>query len=195
VQDNVKRLLAYSAIAHAGYALLGILANSPQGVAALVYYVVTYGLTTVGAFGVVAVVEQAAGDSKLGDFSGLSRRAPVVSLCMLIFMLSLAGIPPLAGFFGKFYVFVAVVKSGAPQLGLLWLVVLAIAMSAVSLYYYLQVLKRIYIADAAAGAQRIAVPCLTQVTLAVLALGVTLLGVFPGWSVGWIERAMASITH
>ena len=195
VQDNVKRLLAYSAIAHAGYALLGILANSNQGVAALVYYVITYGLTTVGAFGVVSVVEQATGDSKLGDFAGLSRRAPVVSLCMMIFMLSLAGIPPLAGFFGKFYVFAAVVKSGAPNLGLLWLVILAIAMSAVSLYYYLQVLKRIYISDAPAGARSIPVPWVTQFTLAVLALGVALLGFFPGWLVGLIERAMTSVAH
>jgi NADH-quinone oxidoreductase subunit N len=188
-------LLAYSAIAHAGYALLGLLANSNQGVAALVYYVVTYGLTTVGAFGVVSVVEQAAGDSKLSDFEGLSRRAPVVSLCMMIFMLSLAGIPPLAGFFGKFYVFAAVVKSGAPNLGLLWLVILAIAMSAVSLYYYLQMLKRVYITDAADSGKRIPVPWVTQVTLTVLALGVVLLGCFPGWLVGLIEHAMSASTH
>ena len=194
-QSNVKRLLAYSAIAHAGYALLGILANSHQGVAALVYYVTTYGLTTVGAFGVVTVVEQATGDSKLADFAGLSRRAPVVSLCMMIFMLSLAGIPPLAGFFGKFYVFAAVIKSGAPNLGLLWLVILAIAMSAVSLFYYLQVLKRIYIADAPKGTPDISVPWVTQITLVILALGVLLLGCFPDWLVGMIEHAIVPVTH
>jgi len=193
VQGNVKRLLAYSAIAHGGYALLGILANSQPGVAALVYYVITYGLTTLGAFGVVAVVEQATGDSKLSDFAGLSRRAPVVSVCMLVFMLSLAGIPPLAGFFGKFYVFFAA-AAAVKNLGLLWLVILAIAMSAVSLYYYLQVMKRIYISDPPAGAPRILVAWLTQATLAVLALGVVLLGCFPGWLLGLIGRALASLT-
>src|SRR6266566_4418988 len=89
---------------------------------------------------------------KPAKVASLSRRSPVISFCMMIFMLSLAGIPPLAGFFGKFYVFAAAVKTGAPNLGLLWLVILAIAMSAVSLYYYLQVLKQIYVADVPAGA-------------------------------------------
>ena len=195
VQSNVKRLLAYSAIAHAGYMLLAVLSHDEQAVASLIYYAVTYGLTTIGAFGVVAVVEQGTGDCKLTDFAGLSRRAPVVSLCMMIFMLSLAGIPPLAGFFGKFYVFAAAIKSGAPNLGLLWLVILALAMSAVSLYYYLQVLKQIYVIDAPKDAERIRVPWVMQITLAVLALGVVLLGCFPGWLVGLIEQAMKLIGH
>lgn len=180
VQSNVKRLLAYSAIAHAGYALLGILANSELGVASLIYYVITYGLTTLGAFGVVAAVDQGTGDAKLSDFAGLSRRAPFLSFCMFIFMLSLAGIPPLAGFFGKFYVFAAVVKDGAADLGLLWLMILAIAMSAVSLYYYLQVLKQIYVAEVPACAKVLSVPMTTQVALGLLAAGVILLGGFPG---------------
>jgi NADH-quinone oxidoreductase subunit N len=190
VQSNVKRLLAYSAIAHAGYALLGILANSEMGMASLLYYVITYGLTTVGAFGVVAVVEQGTGDAKLSDFAGLSRQAPLVSFCMMIFMLSLAGIPPLAGFFGKFYVFAAAVKTGAPNLGLLWLVILAIAMSAVSLYYYLMVLKQIYVVEGTDGSPAAKVPSLQQATLALLALGVVLLGCFPGWLVASLERAL-----
>lgn len=194
VQSNVKRLLAYSAIAHAGYALLGILSNNTSGTASLIYYVATYGLTVIGAFGVAGVVENVTGDAKLVDFAGLSRRAPVVSVCMMVFMLSLAGIPPLAGFFGKFYVFLAAVGA-AKSLGLLWLVILAIAMSAVSLYYYLQVLKQIFVADAPAGAGEIRVSLVTQVALAVLALGVVLLGCFPGWLVGVIERAMAPVAH
>src|SRR5437016_706579 len=133
-QSNVKRLLAYSAIAHGGYALLGVLAANVQGIASLVYYVVTYALTVLGAFGVVSAVEERAGDARLSDFAGLSRRAPVLSLCMMIFMLSLAGIPPLAGFFGKFYLFSAAAGAEPKSLGLLWLVVVAIGMSAVSLY-------------------------------------------------------------
>src|ERR1051325_1937839 len=132
VQNSVRRLLAYSAIAHAGYMLLGVLAHGGQSLAALTYYVVTYGLTTLGAFGVVLVVQQREGSDRLSDFAGLSRRAPLVAFCMMIFMLSLAGIPPLAGFFGKFYVFAAAVGTDPQNLGLLWLVVLAIAMSAVS---------------------------------------------------------------
>src|SRR5438094_1291455 len=148
VQTSVRRLLAYSAIAHAGYMLLGVLSHGGASLASLVYYAVTYGLNTVGAFGVVLVVEQQAGGESVADFAGLSRRAPLVSFCMMIFLLSLAGIPPLAGFFGKFYVFTAAVNAQAKNLGLLWLVVFAIAMSAVSLYYYLPVLKQIYVAEA-----------------------------------------------
>src|SRR5204862_7624178 len=134
---------AYSAIAHAGYTLTGLLAHNSQGLASVVFYAITYGLTTLGAFAVVTVVQEKIGGDKLSDFAGLSRREPVLAFCMLIFMLSLAGLPPLAGFFGKFYVFLAALRSGGGNLGLLWLVILAIAFSAVSLYYYLQVLKQI----------------------------------------------------
>jgi NADH-quinone oxidoreductase subunit N len=180
VQSSVKRLIAYSAIAHAGYMLLAVMSPSPESLASLMYYAITYGLTTLGAFGVVAVVEQATGESRLADFAGLSRRSPLVSVCMLIFMLSLAGIPPLAGFFGKFYVFAAALKTGAPDLGLLWLVILAIAMSAVSLYYYLQVLKQIYVADPPQNAAAIEDSPIANVTLALLAGLVVLLGLVPG---------------
>jgi NADH-quinone oxidoreductase subunit N len=178
VQSNVKRLLAYSAIAHAGYALLAVTANSSPGMASLVYYVVTYSLTVVGAFGVVHLVEQQMGDARMADFAGLSRRAPVLSACMLVFMLSLAGIPPLAGFFGKFYVFVAAIRSG-PNMPLLWLVILAIGTSAVSLYYYLQVLRQIYVADDAAPADLPRISRSSQLVLCVLALGVIVLGCAP----------------
>lgn len=179
VQSSVRRLIAYSAIAHAGYMLLAVLSHSSQSLASLIYYAVTYGLTTIGAFGVVAVVEQGMGGEKLSDFVGLSRRAPLVSFCMLIFMLSLAGIPPLAGFFGKFYVFTAAINSGAPNLGLLWLVILAVAMSAVSLYYYLQVLKQIYVASPKSDTATLKVPALTRIVLVLLALGVVVFGCAP----------------
>jgi NADH-quinone oxidoreductase subunit N len=185
VQTGVRRLIAYSAIAHAGYMLIAVLAHNEQSLTSLIYYAVTYGLTTIGAFGVVAVVERGTGGEKLSDFAGLSRRAPVVSFCMLIFMLSLAGIPPLAGFFGKFYVFSAAVNAGAPDLGLLWLVILAVAMSAVSLYYYLQVLKQIYVKDASSNAP-IKASVLTQVVLALLAALVILFGCVPNLLISWI---------
>ena len=179
VQSSVKRLLAYSAVAHAGYALLAVTANSAQGMSSLVYYVITYGLTVVGAFGVVHLVEQGSGEATLRDFAGLSRRAPLMSFCMLVFMLSLAGIPPLAGFFGKFYVFAAAL-GGAKDLGLLWLVILALGMSAVSLYYYLQVLRQIYVADAPADLTWNPPSLVNQMAVAALAIAVVIFGCAPG---------------
>jgi NADH-quinone oxidoreductase subunit N len=187
----VKRLLAYSAIAHSGYALLGLLANNGQGVSSLIFYMTTYGLTVIGAFGVVSVVEDNAGDARITNFAGLGRREPLLAMCMLVFMLSLAGIPPLAGFFGKFYLFVAA-AGGAQNLGLLWLVIFAIAMSAVSLYYYLQVLKQIYVAPAAAGQPQMQVPASTRSMLIILALGVVLLGCAPNLLLG---RVLAAIQN
>jgi NADH-quinone oxidoreductase subunit N len=178
VQDNVKRLLAYSAIAHGGYALLGVVADDRPGVESLTYYVITYGLTVVGAFAVAGAVEDRAGDARMASFAGLSRRAPVLSFCMMIFVLSLAGIPPLAGFFGKFYVFTAAIGSEPKNLSLLWLVIFAVAMSAVSLYYYLQILKQIFVADPVESSP---LKCSTALCLAVglMALGVVVLGCTP----------------
>ena len=153
------------------------------------YYAITYGLTTVGAFGVVSVVERQTGGDKLSDFAGLSRRSPVVALCMLVFMLSLAGIPPLAGFFGKFYVFSAAL-GGAQPLGLLWLVIFAIAMSAVSLYYYLQVLKQIYVTPVPAGAAEIRASLASKVVLVALAAAVVVLGCAPDLLLGRLVEAI-----
>jgi NADH-quinone oxidoreductase subunit N len=186
-QTSVRRLLAYSAIAHVGYMLLALVAHTQQSFGALFYYAFTYALTTIGAFGVVAVVEAKNGGEKLSDFSGLSRRAPVLSFCMLIFLLSLAGIPPLAGFFGKFYLFTSTLSGEPKTSGLLWLVILAIAMSAVSLYYYLQVLKRIYIADPPADAQPIRIPIILQIAICLIAFGVVVLGCAPNILLKWLQ--------
>jgi NADH-quinone oxidoreductase subunit N len=190
VQSSVRRLLAYSAIAHAGYILLGILAHDRDGLASLIFYVLIYGLTTVGAFGVVSIVQDRAGGDRLSDFAGLSRRAPILSFCMMVFMLSLAGIPPLAGFFGKFYLFTAALKSTPDSLGYLWLIVAAIALSAVSLYYYLQVLKQIYVVAPAADKAPMQSPILGQIVLALLALAVVVLGCAPNLLLGHLSRAI-----
>ena len=179
VQSSVKRLLAYSAIAHAGYMLLGVLSNTPASTSALLFYVITYALTVLGAFGVVAVVEDVTGGDAIANFNGLSRRAPGLSLCLLVFLLSLGGIPPLAGFIGKFFLFSAAVGA-EKNLGLLWLVILAIAMSAVSFYYYLRVLKAAYVLDAAEDAPAIKVPPLSLFAIMLLAALVILLGCAPG---------------
>lgn len=190
VQSSVRRLLAYSAIAHAGYMLLALLSHTQQSLAALLYYVVTYALATLGAFGVIAVVEKQTGGDHLSNFDGLSRRAPVLSICLFIFLLSLAGIPPLAGFLGKFYLFVSVLAAAQGSMGLLWLVILAIAMSAVSLYYYLQVLKRMYVASPPAGADEIQAPVLSQVVIILLAGAIVLLGCAPHLLLRWMMEAI-----
>ena len=186
LQTSVRRLLAYSAIAHAGYMLLGIVSHTDQSLSALLYYAITYALTVLGAFGVVALVEEETGGDTFADFAGLSRRAPVPSFCMLIFLLSLAGIPPLAGFFGKFYLFSSVLTSTPGTLGLLWLVVLAVAMSAVSLYYYLKVLKYIYVAAPSTGTAPIRISILRQAVLCLIALAVVLLGCAPNLLLHWL---------
>jgi NADH-quinone oxidoreductase subunit N len=196
-QTSVKRLLAYSAVAHAGYMLLGLLALSDparraDGLAALVYYATTYGLTTIGAFGVVGVVERNGGET-LEDFAGLSRRSPLVAVCLMVFLLSLAGIPPLAGFFGKFYLFTAAAGAGSGSLGLIWLVILAIAMSAVSLYYYLQVLKRAFVAPPPEGAKPFVASPIEGLAIATLALAVVVLGALPMLLLGPIIEAIKTV--
>jgi NADH-quinone oxidoreductase subunit N len=186
VQTSLRRLLAYSAIGHAGYLLLAMVAHTPQSLAALLYYVITYAIAVLGAFGVLAALE-AQGIDRIADVAGLSRRAPLLSGCMLVFLLSLAGIPPLAGFFGKFWLF-GTALNAAPQLGLFWLVMLAILMSVVALFYYLQVLKQIYVADPAVGAGAIESGLVTRVTLAAMAVAVVVLGCDPWLLMRWIIR-------
>lgn len=178
VQTSLRRLLAYSAVAHAGYMLLGLIAHTPHGLAALVYYVITYALASLGAFGVLGALESE-GIDRIRDLAGLSRRAPSLALCLLVFLLSLAGIPPLSGFFGKFFLFTSVL-SAEPHAGLLWLVLLAVAMSAVSLYYYLGVLRQAFVADPAPAAAPIGIPLLTRLVLWLIAALVIVLGCVPG---------------
>jgi NADH-quinone oxidoreductase subunit N len=185
VQTSVRRLLAYSAIAHAGYMLLGIAANTTQSGAAVLYYALTYALTAIGAFGVIAIVERSMGSDRLDAFAGLSRRNPLLAGTMLVFLLSLAGIPPLVGFWAKFNLFAAVLRSSASALWPLTMVILALAASAVSLYYYLQVLKRVYVANPTQP-EPMSISFLELGTLAAIALAVLLLGIFPGLLSGWI---------
>jgi NADH-quinone oxidoreductase subunit N len=185
-QTSVRRLLAYSAIAHAGYVLLGLafFSYSPRSAAAVLYYVLTYGLTTVGAFGVVGVVERATGSDRMGAFLGLHKRNPMLAAVLLVLFLSLAGIPPLVGFWAKFNLFAAVLGVSAGPVPFA-LVALAVGMSAVSLYYYLQVLKRAYVLPAT-DETVIKVHPATLILLVGIAAAVVLLGVFPAVLQGWI---------
>jgi NADH-quinone oxidoreductase subunit N len=190
-QSSVKRLLAYSAIAHGGYALLAFFGNSQQMLPALFFYVITYALTVSGAFAVVALVEKSGAHDELSAWAGLGRRAPLLSACMFVFMLSLAGIPPLSGFFGKFYLFTAA-AAGTPHLGMLWLVIVAVCASAVSLYYYLQVLKQIYIGDPPAGSKPFSPSLVSLLPIALLAAFVIAFGCVPGWLLGKLSVVLNS---
>lgn len=189
-QTSVCRLLAYSAIAHAGYMLVGFLALGGEAFASVLFYVTTYAITTVGAFGVLGVVEAEVGGDSLKDFAGLARRAPVLAVCLMVFLLSLAGIPPLAGFFGKFYLFAAAMTNEAKSLPFLWLIVLGIAMSCVSLYYYLQVLKQAFVVEPDPDARPLAVPFLAQAVTVVLAVTILMLGCVPGWLLDALHQAI-----
>lgn len=179
VQTSLRRLLAYSAIAHAGYMLLAFVAHTQQSLAALLYYVVTYALATLGILGIVAVTEKQLGNDTIADLSGLSKRAPFLSLCLAIFVLSLAGIPPLSGFFAKFLLFSALLAAGPGSKLLLWIVIFAIGMSAVSLFYYLRILKSAYVADPPADTTDIQSSLLMRFIVGLLAAGVVLLGCAP----------------
>ncbi|HSU85301.1 MAG TPA: NADH-quinone oxidoreductase subunit N [Chthoniobacterales bacterium] len=190
VQKNVRRLLAYSAVAHAGYTLLGLIAGGSEGFAATLFYTTIYAITLIGAFGVVGVVRRETGGDDLADFAGLRSRSPLLAACMAIFMLSLAGLPPLAGFFGKFYLFSAALRSGSNH-GLLWLVALALFGSLVSLYYYLIVLKAVFVDQSNEPDFALRPDFLQRVAVAVLAGAVLLLGITPGMLVA---RILASFS-
>lgn len=192
-QTSLRRLLAYSATAHAGYVLIALVAGSAEALSALVYYIATYALATLGAFGVLAALGGDGFDS-MEELSGLSRRAPGMSFCMLIFLLSLAGVPPLAGFFGKFYVFIAALNL-PNHLGLLWLVLVAIGMSVVSLYYYLKVLKRVYVDDPPGGKRSIQIPWMASVSVWAMAILIVVLGCAPGLLLSRITPSVAALLH
>ena len=179
-QSNVRRLLAYSAIAHAGVMLLGVIVAGDAGLGPLFYYVFTYGLATIGAFAVIAVVERAGRCQKITDLAGLHRRAPLLAGCLAVYLLSLAGIPPLAGFFGKFTVFAAALNLGGLAGPAGWLALLAIALSAVALYYYLVMLKQaLVVAPAEPASAPVPVPVDAAIVLVFTALLLVLLGLFP----------------
>jgi NADH-quinone oxidoreductase subunit N len=194
-QSNVRRLLAYSAVAHAGYTLLGLVAGGRDGFSSTLFYTTVYAFTLVGAFGVVAQVRRETGGDDLTHFSALWSRSPLLAGCMSIFMLSLAGLPPLAGFFGKFYLFSAAMRAGQNH-GLLWLVALALLGSLVSLYYYLIVLKVIFVDHAEVTMEfkparaAIGVELLQRISLTGLAAIVLLLGIAPSTLVA---RIIASL--
>jgi NADH-quinone oxidoreductase subunit N len=174
-QKNIKRLLAYSSVAQAGYMLVGLAAFSPNGMSAIVYYLAMYTLTNLAAFGAIVLVSRVVGSDEIADYAGLSRRSPGLAMAMLIAFLSLGGMPPLAGFFGKFFVFAAAVEQG-----LIWLVFIGVINAIVGLYYYLTVLKVIYLFRSERDHEPIPVARAYGVALWVCSLGIILLGTWIG---------------
>lgn len=171
-QKNIKRLLAFSGIAQAGYVLLGLVAFSTEGVSAALFYLMIYVFCNLGAFGVVIAYTQAGGGEQLEDYNGMWKKSPFLAAVMLICLLSLGGIPPLAGFVGKFLLFKAVMASGY-----MWLVFVSFGMSLVSVYYYLLVAKAMYL-KAPKDNTVIKVPTGMQITLLLATILTFILGVY-----------------
>lgn len=173
-QRNFKRMLAYSSIAQAGYALIGVAAlqaGTAQSVASVAFYMFMYVFTNLLAFGVVARFSEIAGGDDIKDLAGLSRRNPMMALAITIGLLSLAGIPPAAGFFGKFFLFNAAVEAN-----MTWLAVVGVLNAIVALFYYLVVVKVIYVDRSPEDDQPIAMPAATGWTLGIASVIVLLLG-------------------
>jgi NADH-quinone oxidoreductase subunit N len=179
-QTNIKRLLAYSSIAHAGYAMIGVVALTELGVASVVFYLLAYILTNLAAFGIVMAFERVTGSDEIKDYAGMSRRSPGLAIAMLVAFLSLAGMPPFGGFVAKVFVFAAAV-----QVNMVWLAVVGILNSIIGVYYYLTVLKVVYLyrMEGEDEAEHpIPLPRPYAIGLVVLSLGILLIGtLFAPW--------------
>jgi len=188
-QTNVKRMLAYSSIAHAGYILLGVLAASATGLWAAMFYSLAYTFFTLGAFGTVIVLERReyAGET-ISDYAGLAQRAPLLASLMLVFLLALTGIPPTGGFFGKVYLFAAAVEAGWT-----WVAVVGVLTSAISLYYYMGIVVQMYLKD---SEESTPIPLRSPVlgaTLILCAVVTVILGIFPGFFVDFAKSSILPI--
>jgi NADH-quinone oxidoreductase subunit N len=175
-QRNLKRLLAYSSIAHAGYALMGTVVLNEQGIHATIFYLVVYYLMNMGAFLVVIINQDLLNSEDIDAYKGLVWRAPIPAVAMSVFLFSLTGLPPTGGFIGKFYLFAALINSG-PQF--YWLAVVGLLNSVISLYYYARILRAMFIDPVEEPATaRLSVSPLFVTLLAVLAIPIVLLGVY-----------------
>ena len=187
-QTNIKRMLAYSSIAHAGYALLGLLAGSSEGTSATMSYLLIYGFMNMGAFGIVILL--CSSDNRresLEDYKGLAKKNPVAALLMLIFMFSLTGIPPTAGFIGKFYLLKAALSAGYTGI-----VLMAVIFSAISAFFYLRLVRYMYMDDPQDDFVPHYSPGL-MTALTVSTMGVILIGLFPGQILQWAARSLIGL--
>jgi len=174
VQKNIKRMLAYSSVAHAGYLLIGITANNEIGWTGILFYSAAYILMQLGAFIILSIFERdEQSNLELSDYAGLSRKHPVLAAMMTVFMLSLAGLPPFAGFFGKYYLFVAAVDAGY-----VWLTIVAVIASIVSMYYYISVILAMYFREPEEK-QLEGNSGLSKIPLFITIAGLLIIGIFP----------------
>jgi NADH-quinone oxidoreductase subunit N len=170
-QKNIKRMLAYSSIAHAGYALIGIATMSGLGITSTIFYLIAYLITNLAAFGVVTAYGNVIHSDEIKDYAGMSRRAPGLALIMLVAFLSLAGMPPLAGFIAKFMVFAAAIQANQ-----IWLAVVGIINTIIGLYYYLVVLKVVYLYRSEGDEQPARMSPAITFALVILVIGILLIG-------------------
>jgi NADH-quinone oxidoreductase subunit N len=184
-QSNIKRMLAYSSIAHAGYVLVAVAAASDIGAAAAMFYLAAYAFTNLGAFAVITYVAgKGEKFTRIDDFAGLAQRQPMMAAMLTIFMLSLIGVPLTGGFFGKFYIFKAALDSN-----LIWLTVLGLLNSAVAAYYYLRVLVVMYMKDPESSAELPAAGPALKIAVYGSAIGTVVLGIFPSFVLDFASRA------
>jgi NADH-quinone oxidoreductase subunit N len=175
IQENVKRMLAYSSIAHAGYLMIGLVTGTLQGYSAMIFYLIAYTFMNLGAFGVVVALANRGNDcERIASFAGLARTRPGLAALMTLFMLSLAGIPGTAGFLGKFRIFMAAVDAGE-----LWLLIIGVLMSVVSVYYYLRIPVFMYMKEPGDESHRMEISSGEGAVLIFCALAVIALGLFP----------------
>jgi NADH-quinone oxidoreductase subunit N len=186
-QRNIKRLLAYSGVAHIGYMLIGVAAVSSTGVAMLLFYLLAYLFGNIGTFLVVEAVSRSEQSDGIDAYRGLAQRSPLLALAMLVFLLSLGGIPFVAGFWAKLYIFLA-----AAERGMYGLVFLGAVLTVVALYYYLLVARRMYI-EPPTRREPVPMPGLLGAAIAVCAIGVVGIGVYPGPWVTMAERVASTL--
>jgi NADH-quinone oxidoreductase subunit N len=173
-QSNVKRMLAYSSIAHAGYLLLGLVSANSAGKAAVLFYLLAYAVTNIGALGIVALLGSPQNEhDELRDFAGLWRSRPGLAGLMTIFLLSLGGIPPTAGFIGKWYIF-----SAAMQEGHYWLAIIGVLTSVISVFFYLRIVVMMYMTEGV-DVVRPRLPITAVAGLALVTIAVFYLGIMP----------------
>lgn len=185
-QDNIKRVLAYSSIAHAGYALVGFAAANGTGTAGILFYMLSYSFMNIGAFAIIILVsKKGETNGNVSDYAGLGFKRPLLALVMTIFLFSLAGVPPAAGFIGKFYLF-----SGAIQEGYIWLAVIGVLNSAASVYYYLRIMVYMYFKESTEDFEWVKVTAPVALALVIAVAGTLILGIVPSVVLEYAQMAV-----
>jgi NADH-quinone oxidoreductase subunit N len=189
MQSDIKRMLAYSSIAHAGYVLVALVAGGANGVSSALFYLLAYTFMNVGAFTVVILLgKKGEENTTLSDYSGLMSRSPVLAVLMSVFMFSLAGFPPTAGFMAKFYVFSAAIRSG-----FIWLVIIGVMNSLISVYYYLRIVVLMFMRPPQPEAARVPVALGASLVLLITLWGVLHLGILPNSFLALAQASVSSV--